>query len=178
MGLAFGMGVVGPEGNKRISPSPYPVSGGSEPGPHARAYVEMRWEAPVSLRTELFYNRFVSDPNTTSTCCGGTSQSALRDETLGVFLTPVFNSQPYANVAGFLSVSAGLVYTLLGTNPTPSSAEVADYRTALGFGAGLGTGVRILLSYFDVVVEARYQQAFSKLRGSPAIPVTLGIQLR
>jgi hypothetical protein len=79
VGLAFGPGFVGPANNKTISSTPFPVSGADRGGPHARAYVEMRWDAPISLRTELFYNRFVSKPNTISGCCGGVSQAALRD---------------------------------------------------------------------------------------------------
>jgi hypothetical protein len=175
-GFAGGMSLVGSSSGRRISADPYPVSGGDQPGVNARAYLELDNGDWFGLRGELAYTRLKSGASTYSTCCGDSSKAALRDETYGVFMSSVLMLPPNSDFHLYLVGGPGVIYTRLSSNPTAGETSVADRRSGTGFGAVGGLGLRARTGGMVIAIEARYQQSFGRLRGSPVVPISIAIE--
>lgn len=175
-GVAAGVSLVGSSSGRRISADPYPVSGGDQPGLTARTYLEIDNGDWFGLRGELAYTRLKSGDSTYSSCCGGTSKAALRDETYGVFMPSVLMLPPSSDFHLYLLGGPGVIHTRLSSNPTPGETSVADRRAGTGFGVVGGVGLRARSGGMVIALEARYQQSFGKVRGSPVVPVSIAIE--
>jgi hypothetical protein len=150
------------------------VSGADQAGFHIRGFVDLALESsPFSLRTELFYNRLTSGPNTYD--AGVNGKAALVDRTAGLTGSFVASTNRHARVAPYFSLGAGLFTTTLGHNPDGSSTTVTETFSGMGFGLVAGGGLKIRLGRPTLLLDWHYYQALYNTRGSSFMPLSIGL---
>lgn len=181
-GIAFGTSWVGGGDSRVLVPvlleSPFNVTGADQSGYHFRIFAETPLGSPsFSFRTELFYNKLHSRPNSYAIVGNGIGTAALTDRTFGLMGTFVATFSPRARVSPYFLLGAGFFGSQLGTNPDPSSSQVAITLGGMGLGLQTGIGLRFrVATKTELMLEWRLAQAFNNTRGATFMPFTFGIK--
>lgn len=175
-GVGVGAALVGPNGGRAVWPGAFPVTGADRAGFNLRGMADYALaRLPVSVRGEVSVTRLSSRPRSAALVDGTQAPTALSDRTLAGTANLVLTMNRAGRAAPYLIAGAGLYHTRLGTNADFTSARVAEAREDVGFGLNGGAGARVRTGGPDLLLELRYHQVLSSPRGSPFIPVTVGV---
>ena len=153
-----------------------PVTGGDQAGLHLRLLFDVPMNPTLlTFRTELFYNRLTSGPNSFALTGEGGAQSARVDQTVGLTESFVGTTSRTAGIAPYFSLGAGVFATTLRYNPDGSVAAASATLGGMGMGLVAGAGLRIRVGGPDLLMDWRYFQALNHTRGSAFMPLALGL---
>ena len=178
-GIAYGTSLVGGGDSRVLVPvsDSFNVTGASQSGYHFRAFLETPLGSPsFAFRTELFYNKLHSKPNSYAIVGSGVGTAALTDRTFGLTGTFVATFSPRARVSPYFLLGAGFFGSELGTNPDPTSSQVVITQRGMGLGLQTGLGLRFRVAKTDLLLEWRFAQAFNNTRGATFMPLTFGVK--
>ena len=178
-GVAFGTSWVGGgDANVLVPVENFNVTGADQSGYHFRVFAETPLGSPsFAFRTELFYNKLHSRPNSYAIVGNDGGQAALTDRTFGLMGTFVATFSPRARVSPYFLLGAGFFGSQLGTNPDPSSSHVSITQAGMGLGLQTGVGLRFrVATKTELMLEWRFAQAFNNTRGATFMPFTVGIK--
>lgn len=136
-------------------------------GPFVSAFSE--WSpssSPVTVRTELFYNRLTTAPNSAYVIDGELVPLALLDEVLGLDLGIIWPQTGRTGGGPYLVGGPSVLANRLGTNPLLYLDEVTDVRWSYGLGVHFGAGVAFGIGGLRTGIELKYHQGLFEGRGS------------
>ena len=140
---------------------------GERLGPFASVFFEWSGSAaPLSIRSELFYNRLTTGPSSARFIDGDLVPYALLDEALGLDLIAMWPQRTSGKGGLFLTGGPSLLVNRLGTNPDPYVDDVTDTRWSLGPGLQFGGGVAFRLLGISTGIELKYHQGLFDGRGT------------
>jgi opacity protein-like surface antigen len=131
--------------------------------------------SPLTARLDLFFNRLTSPSLMYETGSSIPAYAAERDQVWGAALSAVVSLSegwlvPYA-LAGL-----GWMHTRLQGAWLSADVEFTAEHSAAGLGVLAGVGIRVRVRGRTFFVESRYGQVMRGERGSPFIPLTVGVR--
>ena len=170
-------GLVAGDSRVVVDAGSFNVTGADQSGLHIRGMAEWPLNSTAfAFRTEFFYNRLYSSPNSYAVVEDSIATTALTDRTLGIMSSFVASLAPNAGVSPYFVVGAGVVKSSLGTNSDPVSNDAVISKGGIGLGLQTGMGLRLRIKRTDLLLEWRYAQVLNTTRGSAYWPLTVGIK--
>ena len=153
-----------------------PVTGGDQAGLHLRVLFDVPMNPTLlTFRTELFYNRLTSGPNSFALTGEGGAQAARVDQTVGLTESFVGTTSRTAGIAPYFSLGAGVFASTLRYKPDGTTTVASATLGGMGMGLVAGAGLRIRMGGPDLLIDWRYFQGLNHTRGSAFMPLALGL---
>lgn len=176
-GIAIGKGLPAGDSRVVVDAGNFIVTGAGQAGLHIRGMLEWPLNSTAfAFRTEFFYNRLYSSPNTYAVVGDTVATAALTDRTVGLMSSFVASLAPNAGVTPYFVIGAGVVKSSLGTNSDPQSNDAVISKGGIGLGLQTGVGLRFRIQRTDLLMEWRYAQVLNNTRGAAYWPLTVGIK--